>query len=293
MFTTVLPWGKYSYTRMPLGYTGASDVFQHRMDQILGDLPFCACCINDIAIWTKGSFELHLQQLSTALDRLVDANARLNLLKCAFLTEKLKYPGFIFTKKGIRADPMKVEAISRIVPPSKKKQLRGFLGMANYLRSHTPRCSHHSAVLTDLLKGGKTTKFVWTERQQSIVRSNQGTTCPLGPIKFFRLQKGVLYLYGCLQLPNGLCDLVEEGRRDLEWYNCLLLQQAALRCSKKVHYYGTGTLKHRRGSENFQNNASGASNNYLHRPQEPLPSTSSPRTELPVGDSTLNNTVPD
>jgi hypothetical protein len=23
VFTTVLPWGKYSYTRMPLGYTGA------------------------------------------------------------------------------------------------------------------------------------------------------------------------------------------------------------------------------------------------------------------------------
>jgi hypothetical protein len=42
VFTTVLPWGKYSYTRMPLGYTGAPDVFQHRMDQILGDLPFCA-----------------------------------------------------------------------------------------------------------------------------------------------------------------------------------------------------------------------------------------------------------
>jgi hypothetical protein len=50
VFTTVLPWGKYSYTRMRLGYTGAPDVIQHRMDQILGDLPFCACFIDDIAI---------------------------------------------------------------------------------------------------------------------------------------------------------------------------------------------------------------------------------------------------
>jgi hypothetical protein len=167
VFTTVLPWGKHSYTRMPLGYTGAPDVFQHRMDQILGDLPFCACFIDDIAIWTKGSLELHLQQLSTVLDRLVAANARLNLLKCIFLTKKLKYLGCIFTKKGIRADQMKVGAISRIVPPSTKKQLRGFLGKANYLCQHIPRYSHHSAVLTDLLKGGKTTKLVWTERQQT------------------------------------------------------------------------------------------------------------------------------
>jgi hypothetical protein len=139
------------------------------MDQILGDLPFCACFIDGVAIWTKGSFKLHLQQLSTVLGRLVEDDAPLNLLKCTFLREQLKSLGFIFTKKGIRADPMKVEAFSRIVPPSSKKQLRGFLGMSNYLvRQHIPCYSHHdSAALTDLvLKGGKTMKFQWTERQQ-------------------------------------------------------------------------------------------------------------------------------
>jgi hypothetical protein len=26
VFTTVLPWGNYTYTRMPLGYTGAKEV---------------------------------------------------------------------------------------------------------------------------------------------------------------------------------------------------------------------------------------------------------------------------
>jgi hypothetical protein len=144
---------------MPLGYTGAPDVFQHRMDQILGDLSFCACFIDNIAIWTKASFKLHLQQLLTVLGRLVEANAHLNLLKCTFLREQLKYLGFVFTKKGIRA-------VSRIVPPSSKILLRGFLDMSNYLRQHIPRYSHHSAALTNLLKGGKTMKFHWTERQQ-------------------------------------------------------------------------------------------------------------------------------
>jgi hypothetical protein len=38
--------------------------------------------------------------------------------------------------------------------------------MSNYLRQHIPCYSHHSAALTDLLKGGKTMKFQWTERQQ-------------------------------------------------------------------------------------------------------------------------------
>jgi hypothetical protein len=61
---------------------------------------------------------------------------------------------------------MKVEAISRIVPPSSKRLLRGFLGMSNYLRQHIPRYSHHPAAFNALLRGAKTMKFQWTERQQ-------------------------------------------------------------------------------------------------------------------------------
>jgi hypothetical protein len=101
IFTAVLPWGKYVYTRMPLGYTGAPNVFQHHMDQILGDLSCYVRFIDDIAIWTKGSYEDHLKHVNTVLDRLVDANIRLNLPKCNFLAEELKYLGFLFTKQGI------------------------------------------------------------------------------------------------------------------------------------------------------------------------------------------------
>jgi hypothetical protein len=90
---------------MPLGYTGAPDVFQHRTDQIFGDLPFCACFIDNIAIWTKGSFKLHLQQLSTVLGRLVEADARLNLLKCTFLREQLKIPWIRLHKEGNPSRP--------------------------------------------------------------------------------------------------------------------------------------------------------------------------------------------
>ena len=46
--TTVLPWGKYRYKRMPMGLSISPDVFQHRMDQLLGDLKFVICWIDDI-----------------------------------------------------------------------------------------------------------------------------------------------------------------------------------------------------------------------------------------------------
>ena len=39
--TTVLPFGKYSYERMPMGLLISPDVFQYRMDALLGDLSIC------------------------------------------------------------------------------------------------------------------------------------------------------------------------------------------------------------------------------------------------------------
>ena len=39
--TTILPWGKYAYTRMPMGVACAPDMFQSLMMDLLRDLP-CA-----------------------------------------------------------------------------------------------------------------------------------------------------------------------------------------------------------------------------------------------------------
>jgi hypothetical protein len=38
--TTILPWGKYRYMRLPMGVNVAPDIFQSIMMEILGDLEF-------------------------------------------------------------------------------------------------------------------------------------------------------------------------------------------------------------------------------------------------------------
>jgi hypothetical protein len=111
IFTTVLPWGKYTYQQMPMGYAGAPDVFQHQMDQILGDLPFCACFIDDIGIWTKGSCKEQLEHLETVFAQLTKANLRVNIKKSDFVAEKMTSLGFQFTKQGICTDPKQIVAV--------------------------------------------------------------------------------------------------------------------------------------------------------------------------------------
>ena len=39
--TTIFPWGKYCYKRLPMGISSAPDIFQAIMASILGDFDFC------------------------------------------------------------------------------------------------------------------------------------------------------------------------------------------------------------------------------------------------------------
>ena len=57
-----------------------------------------------------------------------------------------------------------MEAISRILPPKTRRQLRHFLGMVNYYRDIWKRRSHILSPLSRLVS--KLVKFQWTEKEQ-------------------------------------------------------------------------------------------------------------------------------
>ena len=51
--------------------------FQRRMDEVLKDLPFCRCYIDDIIIWST-TLEEHLLHLHVVFDRLREAGLKEN-----------------------------------------------------------------------------------------------------------------------------------------------------------------------------------------------------------------------
>jgi hypothetical protein len=58
--TTILPWEKYQYRKLPMGIACSPDIFQSIMDELLGDLEFARVYINDILIVSDGTFEDHM-----------------------------------------------------------------------------------------------------------------------------------------------------------------------------------------------------------------------------------------
>ena len=162
--TTILPWGKYRYLRLPMGIKNSPDIFQAIMMDLMGDLDFARTYLDDILVTSNGTFEDHLRQVEKVLKRLEQAGFRANVRKCFFGNQELEYLGYWLTTKGIQPQPKKVEAILRLKPPKTKRQLRHFLGMVNYYRDMWRRRSHLLTPLTGLV--GKDAKFVWGKEQQ-------------------------------------------------------------------------------------------------------------------------------
>jgi hypothetical protein len=86
---------------------------------------------------------------------------RLNPHKCVFCVEFRQLLGFIVSTRGIRVDPLKVEAILNFPPPSMLHQLQRLQGKAIFLRRFIPNYVELTKGFTRLLKKGY--DFVWDD----------------------------------------------------------------------------------------------------------------------------------
>ena len=121
--TIILPWGKYCYNSLPMGYSGSSDIFQHELRTMFGDLGYVLVCINDIIVVGTGSFDKHTQQLKEVLTRSKRKNLQVNPLKSFWAKDKVDYLGFVITQDSIMPQIKKVQGIRDLTRPKNVKQL--------------------------------------------------------------------------------------------------------------------------------------------------------------------------
>ena len=54
--TIILPWGKYSYLRLPMGIAGSPDLFQEKMSGLMEDLDYVRTYLDDLLMLAKSTF---------------------------------------------------------------------------------------------------------------------------------------------------------------------------------------------------------------------------------------------
>ena len=141
----------YEFNVMPFGLTNSGASFQRLMGHVPQGLEyrFALIYINDVTIFSK-SIDEHLTHLEEVFSRLSDANMKLNPEKCSFVKERIKYLAHVVTPEGIFPYPSKVEVIKNFPTPACLKELKSFLGLANYYQRFSKGFSEIASPLNAL-----------------------------------------------------------------------------------------------------------------------------------------------
>ena len=137
MTTMYTPWGRYRWTRLPLGISSAFEEWQRRIHMVLEGLQIISIA-NDILIPGCGTTDAearidHDRNLIAVLERFEQHHVKLNLSKMKFLVREAVFMGHVITTDGLQPNPVTVQAIVNMPIPKDKQGIRRFLGAINYL----------------------------------------------------------------------------------------------------------------------------------------------------------------
>jgi hypothetical protein len=162
--TFISPFGRFCYTRVPMGINSGPEHYQRQVHQVLDNQEGAVCIADDIIVFGRGTSN-HDEHLDQTLKRLSDANVTLNKQKCEFRKSEISVVGHIVGKDGVKADPEKVRVIQELPEPTNITELRSFLGMVNQLGKFLPDLSAITEPLRSLLSTKKTWHWDQTQSQ--------------------------------------------------------------------------------------------------------------------------------
>ena len=184
---TVPPLGQFKFSRTSMGLSSAPSNFQRMMELAMIGLHHVIVYFDDLLVHTKDHIQ-HRLELGKVFSRLRKCNLKLNPAKCHLGTPTVDYLGFRLTPQGILPGVDKLKCVRDAPPPSTITQIKQFLGLANFFRTHVRNFSLISSPLTKLTR--KDTKW-------------KGGPLPEDAKKAFVELKGALISEPCLAFPRS------------------------------------------------------------------------------------------
>ena len=178
-----VPWGLFSFTRMPQGLCNSPSTFQRTVELIFGDLNMSKLILylDDILVYSA-TFQEHLERLGVVFERLIENGLKLKGSKCHFFRSEVKHLGHVVGNCGVKVDPDKVEQIENWPTPRNGEEVRSFLGLASFYRRFISGFSKIAAPLHALVamagsKTGKNPEFKWSTEAEDAFRQLKRALC--------------------------------------------------------------------------------------------------------------------
>ncbi|POM66941.1 RNA-directed DNA polymerase [Phytophthora palmivora] len=160
---------------MPQWLSNAPATFNRLVTQLFRPLrTFAQTYFDDIFVHSRAeggqtAMEVHLKHLRRVFEVMRANKLYANIDKCVFAAEEIKFFSCFVSRIGVCADPGKVKAIAVWPTPRSQKDLRKWLGLANYLHKYSAGYAELARPLSDLLK--KDADWVWEQQHQDAFNS--------------------------------------------------------------------------------------------------------------------------
>ena len=114
----------------------------------------------------SNEWTLHLEHLVKYLQRIRECGLTLNLKKCSFAQDQIKFCGQIIGSGKRLPDYDKLAIVQNMKVPETKKQVRQLLGFFSWFRDYIPNFAMHTKPLTDLTAKKIPFAIPWGKTQQ-------------------------------------------------------------------------------------------------------------------------------
>ena len=150
---------------MPFGMKNSKATLVRGMKKLLQDMDNVECYIDDLIVYTK-DWATHLQVLDMLFEKLRRAGLVIRPTKCVFGSKCVEFLGHSIGENCISINEENLEKIRSAKRPTTKKEVRSFLGHANYYRDHIPSSAEIAAQLNDLIKKRLPESVRWEDAQE-------------------------------------------------------------------------------------------------------------------------------
>ena len=158
--------GSYEPVVMFFGMTNSPATFQGMMNEILRDMineGKMAAFVDDVLIGTDTE-EGHDELVEEVLRRLEENDLYVKPEKCAWKVQKVNFLGVVMGQGRIEMEEDKVAGVLNWPVPKTVRDVRKFLGLANYYRRFVKDFAKLARPLNNLTR--KEERWRWGEEQQ-------------------------------------------------------------------------------------------------------------------------------